>query len=103
MRRIELDEFYEFDKQISEELKNNEMKTILQPTKEDLKKAEQKFNRLHNKFYTALSILHDVMSEMPQKGNTAEECQKVTLICAINDLEAKLNGVCIDDFLINDK
>ena len=26
MRRIELDEFYEFDKQISEKLKNNEMK-----------------------------------------------------------------------------
>ena len=74
-----------------------------QPTKEDLKKAEQKFNRLHNRFYTALSILHDAISEMPQKGNTAEECQKVCLICAINDLEAKLNGVCIDDFLINDK
>ena len=79
------------------------MKTISQPTKEDLKKAEQKFNRLHNRFYTALSILHDVISEMPQKGNTAEESQKITLICAINDLEAKLNGVCIDDFLINDK
>ena len=79
------------------------MKTKTQPTKEDLKKAEQKFNRLHNRFYTALSILHDAMSEMPQKGNTAEECQKVSLICAINDLEAKLNGVCIDDFLINDK
>ena len=79
------------------------METISQPTKEDLKKAEQKFNRLHNRFYTALSILHDAMSEMPQKGNTAEECQKVSLICAINDLEAKLNGVCIDDFLINDK
>lgn len=27
MRRIELDEFYEFDKQISEELKNNEITT----------------------------------------------------------------------------
>ena len=79
------------------------MKTILQPTKEDLKKAEQKFNRLHNRFYTALSVLHDAMSEMPQKGNIAKECQKVSLICAINDLEAKLNGVCIDDFLINDK
>ena len=77
------------------------MKTISQPKKEDLKKAEQKFNRLHNKFYTALSILHDVMSEMPQKGNTAEECQKVSLICAINDLEAKLNGVCIEDFINN--
>ena len=49
------------------------------------------------------NILYDAMSEMPQKGNTAEECQKVSLICAINDLEAKLNGVCIDDFLINDK
>ena len=79
------------------------MKNISQPTKEDLKKAEQKFNRLQNRCYTALNILYDAMSEMPQKGNTAEECQKVTLICAINDLEAKLNGVCIDDFLINDK
>ena len=27
MKRIELDEFYEFDKQISEELKNNEITT----------------------------------------------------------------------------
>ena len=77
------------------------MKT--QPTKEDLKKAEQKFNRLHNRFFTALSILHEAMSELPQKGNTAEECQKVSLLCAINDLEAKLNGVCIDDFLIINK
>ena len=79
------------------------MKTISQPTKEDLKKAEQKFNRLHNRFYTAMSIMEESLAELPQKGNTAEECQKVTLICAINDLEAKLNGVCIDDFLINDK
>ena len=79
--------------------KNKIMKTILQPTKEELKKAEEKFNRLHNRFYTALSILHDATAELPQKGNTAEECQKVSLICAINDLEAKLNGVCIDDFI----
>ena len=63
------------------------------------KKAEEKFNRLHNRFYTALSILHDATAELPQKGNTAEECQKVSLICAINDLEAKLNGVCIEDFI----
>ena len=79
------------------------MKTISQPTKEDLKKAEQKFNRLHNRFYTAISIMEESLAELPQKGNTAEECQKVSLICAINDLEAKLNGLCIDDFLINDK
>ena len=64
------------------------MKTILQPTKEDLKKAEQKFNRLHNRFYTALSILHDAISEMPQKGNTAEECQKVGLIFASSTLSS---------------
>ena len=75
------------------------MKTILQPTKEELKKAEEKFNRLHNRFFTALSILHDAIAELPQKGNTPEECQKVGLICAINDLEAKLNGVYIEDFI----
>ena len=77
------------------------MKTTTQPTKEELKKAEQKFNRLHNRFYTALSILHDAITELPQKGNTPEECQKVGLICAINDLEAKLNGVSIEDFINN--
>ena len=65
----------------------------------ELKKAEEKFNRLHNRFYTALSILHDATAELPQKGNTPEECQKVSLICAINDLEEKLNGVCIEDFI----
>ena len=43
------------------------MKTILQPTKEELKKAEEKFNRLHNRFFTALSILHDATAELPQK------------------------------------
>ena len=37
------------------------MKTILQPTKEELKKAEEKFNRLRNRFFTALSILHDTI------------------------------------------
>ena len=77
------------------------MKTKTQPTKEELKKAEQNFNRLHNRFYTALSILHDATAELPQKGNTPEECQKVSLICAINELEAKLNGVCIEDFINN--
>ena len=77
------------------------MKTKTQPTKEDLKKAEQKFNRLHNRFYTALSILNYATAELPQKGNTPEECQKVGLICAINDLKAKLNGVCIEDFINN--
>ena len=75
------------------------MKTISQPKKEELKKAEQKFNRLNNRFDTALSILHDATAELPQKGNTAEECQKLSLICAINDLEEKLNGVCIEDFI----
>ena len=77
------------------------MKTIIQPTKEELKKAEQNFNRLHNRIYTALSILRYAIEELPQKGNTPEECQKVGLICAINDLEAKLNGVCIEDFINN--
>ena len=79
------------------------MKTITQPTKEDFEKAEQELNRLQDRFHAALNMLHDATLKMPQKGNTAEECQKVSLICAINDLEAKLTGICIDDFLINDK
>ena len=47
------------------------MKTISQPTKKKKKKKEEKFNRIHNRFYTALSILHDATAELPQKCNTA--------------------------------
>ena len=79
------------------------MKTTSQPTKEDLKKAEQKFNRLHNKFYTAISIMEESLAELPQKGDTANSCQKINIIDSIKSIEYKLNGVCIDDFLMNDK
>ena len=37
MRRIELDEFYEFDKQISEELKNNLEEILEQLKNKDMK------------------------------------------------------------------
>lgn len=74
------------------------MKTIYVTTKE-MKEAEQKFNRLQNRFYTAISIMEEVLEEMPQKGNTEEECQKVNILCSIKDLEYKLSGTTVEDFL----
>lgn len=72
-----------------------------QVTATEIKAAERKFNRLHNRFYTAISILEDAINEMPQKGDTFTDCQKINLINSIQELEYKLNGVCIEDF-IND-
>ena len=71
----------------------------LQPTAAELKTAEQKFNRLHNRFYTAISTMENAIEKLPRKGNTPEECQKVAIIVAIKDLESVLNGLCVEDFL----
>lgn len=68
-------------------------------TSEQIKKAEQKFNRLQNRFYTAISKMEEALEELPQKGNTARDCQKILIIDKIKELECALNGLCVEDFI----
>jgi hypothetical protein len=38
-----------------------------------------------------------VVNNIPQRGNTSEECQRIALINAINQLEHCINGVTEED------
>jgi uncharacterized protein YaaR (DUF327 family) len=64
-----------------------------------LKWAKQKFNRVNNRFYTAVSIMEEALNELPDKGNTEKESQKITILNKIKDVEHALTGLCIEDFL----
>lgn len=66
----------------------------------NLKFAEQKFNRVHNRFYTAISTMEEALNELPEKGNTEQESQKITILSKIKDVEHALTGLCVEDFLI---
>jgi hypothetical protein len=47
-----------------------------------------------------LDELTDLTKKLiPQKGDTADTCHKVALVCALNDLEATLNGLGDDDLI----
>ena len=46
-----------------------------------------------------LSQLEDIVHQMPQKGNTSEECQRVTLQIAINDVYYAVAGTTEKDFI----
>jgi hypothetical protein len=39
-----------------------------------------------------------IIEQMPQKGSTAEECQRITLQNALNELGYAINGTTENDF-----
>lgn len=56
MRRIELDEFYEFDKQISEELKNNEIMENSQHTQPNNTEAQKLNKKVTGAFFKGVTL-----------------------------------------------
>lgn len=65
----------------------------------NLKKAEKKFNEFVEKAQSHLDKLTALSEKIIQKGDTPTTCQKVNIICGIKELEYKLNGLCVEDFL----
>lgn len=45
-----------------------------------------------------LSQLEDLVHQMPQKGNTSSECQRVTLQIAVNEVYYAVAGTTDKDF-----
>lgn len=43
--------------------------------------------------------LENLIQEMPQKGNTSEECQRITLQIAINEVSYAISGTEESDFI----
>lgn len=66
-----------------------------------LKQAENKHDKVKNQAYKLIDKLYDVIQNMPQKGETPSTCQKINILCHIQELESCINGICIEDFILN--
>lgn len=56
-----------------------------------------------NDVQVILDELEEKINELPDKGDTCEESQKVCLRIALNDLTMAVNGVEPEDFNLNDE
>lgn len=63
-----------------------------------MKNQEKKLNRVQKKATKLLDELYNLIEQIPQKGNTAEDCQKICISNAIYDLEHTFNGLSVEDF-----
>ncbi len=61
--------------------------------------AEKKYNEFVEKAQAHLDKLTALSENIIQKGDTPTTCQKINIICSIQEVEYKLNGLCIEDFL----
>lgn len=52
---------------------------------------------LQQKLRAELEIIEKIIDTLPQKGNTSEDCQKMTLINAVNNLDSAINGIEDED------
>lgn len=48
-----------------------------------------------------ISEIEKLIQQMPQKGNTQSECQKLTLQQTINEFSYAVNGVEDSDFIVD--
>lgn len=66
---------------------------------DQLQEAEREFNRISVKAAKLIYQLEELTADIPQKGNTPNECQKTNILSRIKDLENAFNGLCIEDFI----
>lgn len=65
--------------------------------------TEQKTELLKNSLESLTETARLTISGgMPQKGDVAEDCQKIALLNAISELEACINGITSDDLQPDD-
>ena len=57
-------------------------------------------NQFKRKSRKLMNELESLINTIPQKGNSSEECQKVSIMIAFNNLDSYLNGTCPQDFMI---
>lgn len=69
--------------------------------KTSIKQVEKKHDKVKKQAYKLIEKLYDIINDMPQKGNTSNTCQKTNILCHIQELEYSINGVCIEDFILN--
>lgn len=65
----------------------------------DKKKGNMNATKFKRQAETLIGGLQHLIKKMPQKGNIPAECQRMTLLKALNGLERAVNGVKDEDFI----
>jgi hypothetical protein len=68
-------------------------------TRKEIERAERKFNSVQIRLINAVTKIETILDEIPQKGDTAQFCQKMNLIDKLKSFEYAINGLCIEDFI----
>ena len=65
----------------------------------DFKPGTMDLTEFKEKAEDLVEQLENLIQEMPQKGNTSEECQRITLQIAINEVSYAISGTEESDFI----
>lgn len=65
-------------------------------------KAEKEFERVKSKLESLLEQMQDIVEDMPSKGSTSSECQRMTISIALNELDHCINGIELEDFITDE-
>lgn len=64
-----------------------------------VKQAEKLYDSVKSRAYSLIESLENLISEIPEKGLTPSDCQRMNIFCHIKELEYRINGLCIEGFL----
>lgn len=64
-----------------------------------VKQAEKLHDSVKSRAYSLIERLENLISGLPEKGLTPSDCQRMNILCQIKELEYRINGLCIEDFL----
>jgi hypothetical protein len=66
-----------------------------------MKSQKKQFEQTKNKLESLISQIYETLELIPQKGNTSNDCQKISLLNALNEFEHCVSGLEIEDFKPN--
>ena len=58
-----------------------------------IEKQTESLPKLKNDFEKVIDLAEDLIHQLPQKGDTSNDCQRVALQCAIDEFSYTVNGI----------
>ena len=68
----------------------------------DKTSQQRQFEQVVDKLRSQLKAMQETLELMPQKGNTAYDCQRQNIICTLLELDHEINGIELEDFTPNE-
>ena len=66
------------------------------------KSAQRQLEQVQDKFRSLLAEMEETLKLMPYKGNTSNQCQRITISSVLRELDRNINGIELEDFTPNE-